>query len=67
MVAEREITLEDLSGEYGISLSNAGVRLLKLFKGGYLSRRKSNKPPRVFRYRVTPLGRQTVRSWKNQS
>ncbi len=66
-VAEREITLEELAGEFRISLSDAGVRLLKLYRWGYLRRRKSRTPPKVFRYTPTKYGRKASRRWKKEA
>lgn len=59
-----EISMGDVAETFEITTNDASVRLLKLYRWGYLRRAKSAFPPRVYRYRVTRFGKKTARKWK---
>lgn len=63
-VSKRAIQLPDLVAEFGVTSSDASVRLNKLWKWGYLARKKSENPPRIFRYTPTKFGRTRAKEWK---
>lgn len=62
-----ETTLEDVKDEFGITSGDASVRLLKLYRWGYLGRKKSELPPRVYRYWPTCFGKKTARKWRREA
>lgn len=61
------VTLESVKGEFDLTPGDASVRLLKLYRWGYLGRRKSELPPRVYRYWTTRFGRKTAKRWRREA
>lgn len=59
-----QVTLDDVGAKFDVSSSNAGGRLLKLFRGGYLSRKRQSEGPKVYLYRPTALGKRVVEKWR---
>jgi hypothetical protein len=63
-ILQREIvSCSDLVEEFGVTSVDAGVRLLKLHRWGYLRRKKAETPPRVYGYTVTRFGKKAVKRW----
>jgi len=58
------VTLPDVAARFSITSSNAGVRLLKLMKAKLIRREKSKKPPRIYSYQPTRLGKASAKKWQ---
>jgi hypothetical protein len=57
-------SMEGVASKFGITSGDASVRLLKLYRWGYLKREKSTLPPRVYRYWTSRFGKKTARKWR---
>lgn len=66
IAGESEVMLEDVREEFGITSGDASVRLLKLYRWGYLQRWKNALPPRVYRYRASRFGVRTAKRWRGR-
>ena len=58
--------MSDLAEQFDITSGDASVRLLKLWKWGYLRRAKSKLPPKVYHYWPTKFGKKTAKKWRRQ-
>lgn len=58
------ITIYSLRAAFGLERSDAGVRLMKLHRWGYLRRYKPEDPPIVWHYTLTRFGKKRSRAWK---
>lgn len=61
---KRPVTLHDVMDYFDIQASNAGTRLMKLHRWGYLRRRKPPLPPKIYQYEPTRFGARQARKWK---
>jgi DNA-binding MarR family transcriptional regulator len=54
----------DLCARFRVTPGDAAVRLLKLWRWGYVRRQKSTEPPRVYLYRLSAFGERTAERWR---
>jgi hypothetical protein len=63
MAGRPPVTARVVSRQFRITPNDAGVRLRKLHRWGYCTRRKPEEPPRVYYYRLSKFGETAARRW----
>ena len=59
----RRVNLYGVMEEFDITNADAAFRLLKLYRWGYL-RRKKGGVPRIYHYELTAFGKKSAKKWK---